>query len=193
MLALVVEHVLLLAVEILEREAVDGELAALAHPLLYCLQRDLEQLGIEPRARLVRLRKEDLHLLAACVDRVVALILVVFQRREIPDLVCQLPDVVGEPHRREQTIAAGRERSLERRVVANLPVELIERLLPRVPVGKNIRKVPLEVIGDYLSLAELRGGSGFGGRRHRPTMITRGRAFCCLHAGRSTWIIHVQV
>ena len=79
MLALLVEHVLLLAVEILDGEAIDRELRVLRHPLLDGRQRNRQQLRAEPGARLRGLREENLHLLAAGVHLVVALILVVLQ------------------------------------------------------------------------------------------------------------------
>src|SRR5207302_9507223 len=71
-LALVVEDVLLLPVEILDRKSIQRQLTALGHPLLYGRQRNFQELGIEPRARLSRLREQNLDLLPPRVDRVVA-------------------------------------------------------------------------------------------------------------------------
>ena len=96
MLALVVEHVLLLPIEIFDRKAIDRELRVLRHPRLHRRQRDLQQFGIEPRARLRDLGEQNLHLLPPRVHLVVALILVVLQRREVPDLVRELPDLVRD-------------------------------------------------------------------------------------------------
>jgi len=50
MLTFVVEHVLLLTVEILDGEAVLGEIAVSRHPLLNRRERNLEQFRIEPGA-----------------------------------------------------------------------------------------------------------------------------------------------
>ncbi len=77
MLAFVVEHVLLLTIEILEGEPIHREIAVVRHPLLDCWKRDAQQLRIEPGARLVQLGEQDLHLLTLCVDLIVTLILVV--------------------------------------------------------------------------------------------------------------------
>jgi hypothetical protein len=55
MLPLLVQHVLLLPIEIFDRKAVDRELGILRHPLLHRRQRDAEQLGTEPGAHLRKL------------------------------------------------------------------------------------------------------------------------------------------
>ncbi len=159
MLALVVEHVLLLAVEIFDREAVDRELRAGRHPALHRRQRNLQQLGIEPGRRLRRLGEQDLHLLPPRVDLVVALVLVVPERREVPHLVFELADLVAQPQRGEQPLAALAERSLKRRERGDLPVELVVRRLPRVPVGEDVLEVPLEAIRD---LSRSRSGGAAG-------------------------------
>ena len=76
-LALLVEHVLLLVIQVLDREAIDGEVGVRVHPAADGLERDRQQLRVEPGARLLLPREQDLHLLAPRVDLVVALILVV--------------------------------------------------------------------------------------------------------------------
>jgi hypothetical protein len=78
-LALVVEHVFLLAIELLDREPIDRELRIRVHPPAHGVERNREHLRVEPGHRLAPLRREDLHLLAAAVNRVVALIFVVLE------------------------------------------------------------------------------------------------------------------
>ena len=55
--------------------------------------------------------QERAHLLAARVDLVVALILVVAQRREVPDLVSQLADLIRQEHRPQQGLRAAEQRA----------------------------------------------------------------------------------
>ena len=76
------------------------------------LERDLQQLRIEPGLRLLPAREQNLHLLAARVDRVVALILVVAQRREIPDAIGELPELFRQFERIEQAIRTARRACL---------------------------------------------------------------------------------
>src|SRR5262249_45161850 len=115
------------------------------------------------------LRKENLHLLPLRVGLVVALIFVVSQRSEIPDLVGELADVVRQPHRSQQVSAALGQRPLQRCVHRNLFVELVVRGLPRAPVRKNMREVPLESIRNLAALAKRgrHGGSRGGQVIHR--------------------------
>ena len=100
--ALVVEHVLLLPVEILESEAVQRQRRAGVHPLADGRQRNLQQFRVEPRRRLRSLCEQNLHLLPLGVDLIVTLILIVPERRVIPDLLLELADVVAERQRRQQ-------------------------------------------------------------------------------------------
>ncbi len=93
--ALVVEHVLLLPVEILESETVHRQRRAGVHPLANGRQRNLQQFGIEPRRGLRGLCEQNLHLLPLGVDLIVTLILVVPERRVVPDLVLELADLVA--------------------------------------------------------------------------------------------------
>ena len=111
-LAVLVEDVLLLAVEIFDREAVKREVDGLVHPAAHRLQRDLEQLRVEPRLRLPPFREQDLDLLALRVDRVVALILVVLKRRVIPHAMRELSEILRQAERLEEAVRSLRERSL---------------------------------------------------------------------------------
>ncbi len=163
-LALLVEHVLLLAVEILEREAVHRQGRLRVHPRLDGRQRNRQQLRIEPRARLAGLREQDLDLLAPGVDLVVALILVVLQAREVPHLVGELADVVGQLHRGEQAVGALRERALQRGVGGDLGLELVVAALPRLPAGEDVVEVPLVAVVNRGAVAKLGRSRGLGGR-----------------------------
>ncbi len=162
-LALLVEHVLLLPVEILDGEAIDRELGVPRHPLLDGGQRNGEQLRAEPGAHLRELREENLHLLAPGVHLVVALVLVVLQRDEIPDLVGQLADLVRQLVGRQQLIGTLGERALQGAVGGDLQVELVVRALPRVPVRKDVVEIPLEAISDRVPIAQRWCGWSFGG------------------------------
>ena len=152
--ALFVEHVLLLPVQVLDGKAVDRELGVGVQPLLHGRQRNLQQLGVEPGARLVRLREQNLHLLTARVDLVVALVLVVLERGEVPDLIRELADVVGQLHRGEQPVGALGQRALQSGVGADLPLELVVGRLPLGPGREDVREVPLESIGDVADARE---------------------------------------
>ena len=103
-LAFRIEDVLLLVVEALDREAVDGQRLVGVHPAADRLHGNREQLGIEPGGRLLVSRKQVLHLLASRVDRVVALILIVVERREVPDAVHQGTDLVLRLKCRQQLL-----------------------------------------------------------------------------------------
>ena len=96
-------------------------------------------------------REQDLDLLPLRVDGVVALILVVLQRREIPDAVGELAHRLGQAERLEQLVGPAGERALERGVGLDVGFELLVGTLPRLPVGKDVRQVPLEPIGDLLT------------------------------------------
>ena len=173
-LAFFVEHVLLLAIQILEREPVDLELGILRHPRLDGRLRNRQQLWIEPGARLGRLREQNLHLLALRVDLIVALILVVPQRREVPHFIGELADVVREAQRREQMGWTPRERALQRGILRDLDFQLGVGRLPGVPVSENIGQQPLEAVRNLRAVAQRRGGGSFGGaKRAHPLMILR--------------------
>ena len=100
--ARLVEHVLLLPVEVLDRESIDSERGIGEHPFLDGRQRRLQQLWIEPGCRLRPSRQQRLDLLTPGVDGVVALVLVVAERGVVVDLVGELPEVVAGLHRRDQ-------------------------------------------------------------------------------------------
>jgi hypothetical protein len=162
--ALLVEHVLLLPIQVLDREAIDGELGAVGHPVLNRRQRDGQQLGTEPRTRLRELGEENLHLLPPGVHLVVALVLVVLQGDEIPDAVRDLADLVRQLVGRQQSLGTAGERALQGAVRRRLHLEIVVRPLPLVPVRKDMREVPLEAIGNGVAFAQRRRGRSFGGR-----------------------------
>jgi hypothetical protein len=122
--------VFLLAVEVLDRETVERQRRIGVHPAAHRFERDLQQLGAEPRLRLLPAREQDLHLLAPRVDRVVALILVVLQRRVVPHSVRELAERLGQAERVEQLRGALSKRPFQRGVLADPAVELLVRLLP---------------------------------------------------------------
>jgi hypothetical protein len=187
MFAFFVEHVLLLPVEILDGKAVDRELGVGVQPLLDGRQGDLQELGVEPRARLVRLGEQNLHLLTAGVDLVVALILVVLERGEVPDLIRELADVVGQLHRRQQSVGAFGQRALQSGVGANLPLEVVVGPLPLGPGREDVREVPFESVGNVVTLAKLQTGRCLGGREQIHAGIIADRqliAYASCRAGR---------
>ena len=165
-LAFVVQNMLLLAIEIFEREAIHGKPGIRRHPFLQRRQRNCQHLRIEPRARLPRLGEQNLDLLPPRVDRVVPLILVVHQRRVVPDLVGQLADLIRQRHRGEQLVRAARERPLKRGVRGDFRLEFVVGGLPCLPTLEDMRQVPFEPRGNAGSIALL-GRSGGLGRRHR--------------------------
>src|SRR5205823_8313766 len=97
---------LLLAIEVLDREAVQLQPLRLIHPAADRFERNPQQFRTEPGLRLLPLREENLHFLSAGVDRVVALILVVLQRREIPDAVRELAKLFRKRERRLQSFGS---------------------------------------------------------------------------------------
>ena len=146
---------LLLAVQVFEREPVHRQIGAAGHPCLDGWQRDFQQLRIEPGAGLTRLREQNLDLLPLRIDLVVALILVVLQRREIPHLVGKLSDVVGQLHGGEQLLRTLRQRPLQRGIRGNLLFQFRVRRPPGRPIGKDVGQVPLESIGNVLAIPQL--------------------------------------
>jgi hypothetical protein len=111
MLAFFVEHMLLLVIRTLNGEPVHGEVRVPLHPRTDGRQRDTQQLWGEPRPRLGGLREENLHFLPPRVRGVIALILIVGQPGVVPDPVGQLPEIVAELERLQQTIGALRQRA----------------------------------------------------------------------------------
>ena len=93
----------------------------------------LQQLGIEPRLGLLPAREQQLHLLAARVDRVVALVLVVLERREVPHAIRELAELLGQPERFEQPLGSLRQRALQRGVALDALLELAVRGRPSRP------------------------------------------------------------
>src|SRR4029453_17613715 len=112
------------------------------HPLPHGRERQLQQLGPEPRRRLLPFGEQQLHALPARVDGVVALILVVLQQRVIPDLVTQLAELVAILDRAEQQAAALRQRALVLLVGLDAAIELVEGALPLIPAGEDRAEVP---------------------------------------------------
>ena len=102
--AVLVEHVLLLVEEAFDGETVDCQIGSRVQPAANGVERDGEQLWIEPGAGLLLPREEDLHLLATSIDLVVALILVVLKSGEIPDAVAQRTHVVHCAKRCQQLV-----------------------------------------------------------------------------------------
>ena len=162
MLAFVVENMFLLTIEILEGEAVNSQFRILRHPRLDGRQRNPKQLRVEPGAGLVQLREQDLHLLPFGVHLVVALILVVPQRGEVPDAVGQLSDVVGEAERGQQAVGALHQRALQGRKGSDFRIQGVVGRLPRGPVGKNVGERPFEPLGNRIAIPERRGRRSFG-------------------------------
>ncbi len=157
--AFVVEDMFLLAVEVFEHEPVNVQRRAVHHPALHRVERNGEQFRFEPGCGLRRLREQDLDFLPPGVRLVVALILVVAERREVPDFVFELPDVVAELQRSEQGVAALRQRALERAEFADFLIQLTVGGLPRVPVRIDPGEIPLVLIGNLVAVA----GRGRGG------------------------------
>ena len=152
-LAGLVEHVFLLAIEILDRKAIQPQRLGGVHPAADGRQRNLEQLGVEPRLGLLPPGKENLDLLPFRIDGVVPLILVVAQRREVPDPIRQLSEVFRQPERVEQPIGSSGERALQRGVALDAGLEALVAGLPRVPALENVGEVPLVAVGDVLTAA----------------------------------------
>ena len=85
---------LLLPVEVLDREPVDLEVAFLIDPLAHAVQRNLQQFRVEPGLGLLPAREQDLDLLSPGVDGVVALVLIVLKRRVVPDAIGELAQLL---------------------------------------------------------------------------------------------------
>ena len=82
-------------------------------PATNSLERDGEQLRIEPGAGLLLACEENLHLLPTGIDVVVALIFVVVKSREVPDAVAQRTHVVHRAKRGQQLVRTCGKRALE--------------------------------------------------------------------------------
>ena len=102
---------------------------------------------------LLQLREENLDLLALRVHGVVALILVVAERREIPNAIRELPEFFREAERGKQAIGTVRERALERGVAGDARFELLVSSFPRLPVRVDVAQIPLELVRDLLAPA----------------------------------------
>src|SRR5262245_33272800 len=133
----------LLVKQTLDGEAIHGEFAVRIEPGSDRLDGDREKFGIEPGACLLLLGKQNLHLLASRVDLVVALILVVMQRREVPDAVAERTHRVHRLEGANQPLRSLPQCSLKTRKGRNRLVELCVRRVPFVPTLTNRREVPL--------------------------------------------------
>ncbi len=175
-LALLVEHVLLLAEHLLDRKPVQGEVRAAVHPLADRRQRDREEFRAEPRGRLLPARHERLHLLATTVDLVVALVFVVLQGRVEIDLVGELPEVVVQAVGREQLVRPLPERALERGVFADPALQLAQGGFPVRPGRVDVIQTPLVGVVNLGAVP----GPGFGFGKHgtmiSPIILTRSPA-----------------
>ena len=157
-LALLVEHVLLLAIEILDARSGRRASSGLAgHPLLHRRQRNLRAApGLNQALACAAFANRICTCWRLRVDLVVALILVVPERREVPHLVRR----AGRSRRDSFSAASSRsapcaERALQRGVRGNLGLELGVGALPLVPVGEDVRQVPFEAIGNTVAVAQL--------------------------------------
>ncbi len=133
---------------------VELQRVGLRDPLADGLDRNLQQLWIEPGLRLLPAREQDLNLLPPRVDRVVALVLVVTQRGEIPHTVRELSERFGEPERVEQTLRAARQRALQRGVSRRCPPRVVCTRPPTPPSsGRCRRRFHLKRSGISLAIA----------------------------------------
>ena len=114
-----VEHVLLLTVQILDCKPVEPQRFGFIHPRAHGGQRNFQEFRVEPGLGLLPPREENLDLLTLGANGVVALILVVSQRRKVPDTVGELPERFRQPERFEQLLGATRQRALERGVAVD--------------------------------------------------------------------------
>ena len=152
-LAGLVEHVLLLAVQVLDREAVDAQAAPSCSIQPRTVSSGIcSSSGLNHDSACCQPREQDLHLLPLRVDGVVALVLVVLQRREIPDAVGELAELFGEPERRRAACRARRRACPSARRSARCPPRAACRRPPTPPSsGKMSVQVPLEPIGDLVA------------------------------------------
>ena len=174
MLALLVEHVLLLVIQPLDGEPVHRQVGVGGHPAADGVERNAQQLGSKPRSRLFGFRKEDLHPLAASVGLVVALVLVVIQAGVIPELVGQLSKIIFQQERLQHARRPFSKRAFQLGIAGQLALELLQRAFPCLPAGINIREIPGEMLGNVVTGAGtrlLRRRFGWCGIRHRWILI----------------------
>jgi hypothetical protein len=151
-LALFVEHMLLLVKQALDRKPVDRQVRLAIHPSANRVERNGQQLGVEPGARLLLLGEENLHLLAAGVVLVVALILVVPERRVVPDAVAEGSHFVHGTKCVEEGIGSRRQRPAPLCKGSDGVVEPAVAAQPFVGSGADRRQVPSISGGDRLPL-----------------------------------------
>src|SRR5207253_4047337 len=112
---------------------------------------------IEPGGRLVVPGEQNLDLLPAGVDVVVALILVVLKGREVPHLVHQRPDAILRLQRRQELVRAPSERALEALQPLDAGLELPEARRPIVPIATDAGQVPLIAVWNTVAVGEFAG------------------------------------
>ena len=146
--ALFVEDVALLAVTLLDAEAVGGEGGGRVEPLAHGGLGNPQQLGLVPRGGLAKLGENDFDPLEKGLHIVVAGVLGPRQARILVDLVEQLAEFVGEYGRRENAIGAIGQGAFKLLVSRHETFEIAEAGFPGIPVGEDVVEVPLEAIGD---------------------------------------------
>jgi hypothetical protein len=159
-LAFFVEHVFLLAIEFLEREAVEGERRQLVEPRADRVARNRQQLRIEPRRGLTPLRQQHLDALTPRVRVVVARVFVVAQRAVVIDLVGELTERVAGLERFEQRRGTVGQRALAAGVGDDLLVQRLIRLFPPLDVREDVGEIPGIGHGEVGALADGRGDGG---------------------------------
>ncbi len=168
-----IEHALLLPEQVLDHEAVDGQRRRLVQPGTERGEWNPQDLRVEPRGRLLPPGHEQLHLLPAGVDGVVALILVVLQRRVVPDLVGELSQPVAVLEGLLQDVGPLGQPALVARVPGDGRVQLREARFPVLPGREDGTRVPLVPIRD-LGARRHGGRGGMGHRRGHPAIILWG-------------------
>ncbi len=157
----------MLPIQILDRKSVQPQGLGLVHPPAHGRQRNLQELRVEPGFGLLPAGEQNLDLLSLRVDAVVALILVVAQRREIPDAIGQLSQGFGQPEGIEQPAGTLGKRALQRRVFVDAGLQAFVARFPLFPGGEDVGEVPLVAIGDVVAPAAAR-CRGLEQPRHRP-------------------------
>ena len=93
--------------------------------------------GLNQELGLLLAREQDLNLLPSRVDLVVALILVVLQRRVVPDPIAERAHAIHRPERVEQRLRTAGQRALPRLEAVDRRIEFaIARLTTRPSSGR---------------------------------------------------------
>ncbi len=157
-LALLVEHVRLLAVVVEDRELVDAQRRGGGDPLLHGRLRDGQQLGREPCRRGAELREHRADPLELARDLLVAGVHIALELRIPVDLVLQHADLVKGLVGLQHGLRAALERALQRGKGVHLQFHVLHAGVPRSPVGIDGRKFPAVLLGNFSADA----GFGFG-------------------------------